>query len=160
MRQRKPVLLQLIQQRARPKMPLLAQPRGHVVDERLKRVRCQPRPHSGCALSGQMGAQRLAVKPGMAGDRRDRPTTLAQGIYFHIVLPCEQEKADLLRSKAIGVRHPQHRRRPALIGGATRVGNFDERQWEISASAIKSTPVTLGFPSWYRNPLLGLASFP
>ncbi|MFT9660022.1 hypothetical protein ACM0CK_17915, partial [Mycobacteroides abscessus subsp. abscessus] len=29
------------------------------------------------------------------------------------------------------------RRRPALLGGATRVGNFDERQWGISVSAIK-----------------------
>ncbi|MEE6140731.1 hypothetical protein SKC41_31050, partial [Mycobacterium sp. 050128] len=30
----------------------------------------------------------------------------------------------------------QHRRRPALLGGATRVGNFDERQWGISVSAV------------------------
>ncbi|WP_207569603.1 hypothetical protein, partial [Mycobacteroides abscessus] len=37
---------------------------------------------------------------------------------------------------AAGVRHQQHRRRPALLGGATRVGNFDERQWGISVSAI------------------------
>ncbi|WP_074292559.1 hypothetical protein, partial [Mycobacteroides abscessus] len=27
---------------------------------------------------------------------------------------------------------------PALLGGATRVGNFDERQWGISVSAIKA----------------------
>ena len=26
--------------------------------------------------------------------------------------------------------------RPALLDGATRVGNFDERQWGISASAV------------------------
>src|SRR6476620_8890515 len=37
---------------------------------------------------------------------------------------------------ATGVRHQQLRRRPALLGGATRVGNFDERQWGISASAV------------------------
>src|SRR6185437_16026912 len=39
---------------------------------------------------------------------------------------------------ATGVRHQQLRRRPALLGGATRVGNFDERQWGISASAVKA----------------------
>ena len=37
---------------------------------------------------------------------------------------------------AVGVRHQQHRGRPALLGGATRVGNFDERQWGISVSAV------------------------
>src|SRR6185312_12785437 len=40
---------------------------------------------------------------------------------------------------ATGVRHQQLRRRPALLGGATRVGNFDERQWGISASAVSRT---------------------
>lgn len=40
--------------------------------------------------------------------------------------------------EATGVRHQQLGRRPALLGGATRVGNFHERQWGISASAVTS----------------------
>jgi len=38
---------------------------------------------------------------------------------------------------ATGVRHQQLRGRAALLGGATRLGNFDERQWGISASAVR-----------------------
>lgn len=34
------------------------------------------------------------------------------------------------------VRDHQHQGRPALFGGATQVGNFDERYWGISASAV------------------------
>ena len=50
-------------------------------------------------VTGQiLFTDRLAVEPGVAGDRRDRPTTLGQGMYFHIVLPCEHEKAGLLRA--------------------------------------------------------------
>src|ERR1700757_2677037 len=78
-------------------MRVLAQPRADIVQERLERIRRAPRPHPRRSLPGQIGAHRLPVKPGMAGDRRDRPTTLAQGMYFHIVLPCEHEKAVLLR---------------------------------------------------------------
>src|SRR6185312_16204930 len=44
---------------------------------------------------------------------------------------------------ATGVRHQQLRRRPALLGGATRVGNFDERQWGISASAVTAARTSL-----------------
>jgi hypothetical protein len=62
-----------------------------IVQERLERIGRRPRPHPRRSLPGQIGAHRLPVKPGVAGDRRDRPTTLAQGMYFHIVLPCEHE---------------------------------------------------------------------
>lgn len=34
------------------------------------------------------------------------------------------------------VRRQQHRERRALLGGAPHVGNFDESQWGISASAV------------------------
>jgi hypothetical protein len=43
---------------------------------------------------------------------------------------------------AAGVRHQQHLRRPALLGGVTQVGNFDERQWGTSVSTIKGTGLT------------------
>jgi hypothetical protein len=36
------------------------------------------------------------VTAGVSGDRRDRPASLVQGMYFHIVLPCQHEKAGLL----------------------------------------------------------------
>ncbi|MCZ0731162.1 hypothetical protein, partial [Mycolicibacterium iranicum] len=32
---------------------------------------------------------------------------------------------------------------PALLGGATRVRNFDERQWGISVSAVKWDSATI-----------------
>jgi hypothetical protein len=56
-------------------------------------------------------------------------------MYFQVVLPCELRKRASFDG-ATGVRHQQLRGRPALLGGATRVGNFDERQWGNLASAV------------------------
>src|SRR5271166_1670081 len=78
-------------------MRILDQPSRHVVDERVERIRRRPRPHPRVLFTVEIPADRLAVEPGVAGDRRDRPTTFAQGMYFHIVLPCEHEKAGLLQ---------------------------------------------------------------
>jgi len=78
-------------------------------------------------VTGQiLFTDRLAVEPGVAGDRRDRPTTLAQSMYFHSSSHVSIRKRASFDG-ATGVRHQQLRRRPALLGGATRVGNFDER---------------------------------
>jgi hypothetical protein len=96
-RQPKPQALEFVEQGAGPQMRILHQARRHIVDERVKRIRRRPGTHPRLLFTIQVLADRLTVEPGVAGDRRDRPTTFAQSMYFHIVLPCEHEKAGLLK---------------------------------------------------------------
>ncbi|PVY23347.1 hypothetical protein C7458_12713, partial [Williamsia muralis] len=55
----------------------------------------------------------------------------------------------------------QHRGRPALVGGATRVGNFSERYWGISMSAVNSAKAqwTLEELGWSLVPPGDLAAW-
>jgi hypothetical protein len=77
MGQAEPEVFEFIKQGAGPQMRVLQQTRGDVVDEPVERIRARPGTFPGLALTGQVSADRLAVEPGMAGDRRDRPTTFA-----------------------------------------------------------------------------------
>lgn len=74
-RQTETQTLEFVVQGARPQMRVLGQPRGDVVDERIKRIRAGPGTDPGLAVTGQVLADRFAVETGVAGDRRDRPTT-------------------------------------------------------------------------------------
>lgn len=61
-------------------------------------------------------------------------------------------------NEATGVRHQQHRRRPALLGGATRVGKFSERQWGFSVSAITGRLLAMGDAAGNDDDGLGLCA--
>ena len=66
---------QLVEQGAGPQVRVLDQPGGH--SRRTGRTGPgRPGPHPRCLFPSQVLADRLAVAAGVAGDRRDRPTTL------------------------------------------------------------------------------------
>lgn len=79
----------------------------------------------------------------------DTPGELRDGRHAEIVQPRLRRACTSMSSShvsmrkrasfdgATGVRHKQLRGRPALLGGATRVGNFDKRQWGNSVSAVR-----------------------
>src|SRR6476659_9241176 len=85
-RQPEPQLFELVEQGAGPQVRILSQPGADIVDERLERIRTQPRPHPRRSLPRQIIPHRLTVPTGVSSDRRDRPTTFTKGMYFHIVL--------------------------------------------------------------------------
>jgi hypothetical protein len=76
-RQPKAQLLEFVVERAGPQVQVLGQPRDHVVDERIERIRVGAGTHAGRAVTGQILADRFTVEAGVTGDRRDRPTTFA-----------------------------------------------------------------------------------
>ncbi|CCW10423.1 hypothetical protein EBESD8_9540 [Rhodococcus aetherivorans] len=90
-------VLEFVAQGPRPQVRVLAQPGRDVVDERLERVLTGAFAHTGGGGSVQVVADGASVAAGVPGDRRDRPASLVQCVYLHIVLPCQHEKAGLLR---------------------------------------------------------------
>ena len=134
-RQPESQLLKFVEQRAGPQMRVLNQAGGDVVDERVERIRRRPRTHPGF-FTVQIFADRLSVTNPVwrAIAEIDQPRlrrACTSTSSSHVSM---RKRASF--NGAIGVRHQQHRRRPALLGGATRVGNFDERQWGNSTSAV------------------------
>ncbi len=70
-------------------MRVLEQPGPHVVLEAVKRVVVDAPAHADAAFTGQIGPDGLAVMAEVTGDRGDRPTSLAERVSVHIILPCE-----------------------------------------------------------------------
>ena len=81
--------LDLVVQRARPDVRVVAQPDGEVLDEGSEPVARRRLALTGLALSFDIGADGLAVAAEVAGYRRHRPPPLDQGADLHVFLLCE-----------------------------------------------------------------------
>jgi hypothetical protein len=126
--------LKLVEQGDAPQMRILDQPRRDVVEERRGRV------------DGTLTRPRFPLAVQVVPDRLAVPATWRA--IAVIVQPCRRSAwISTLSSRVIMstgspsnrwcvVRDHQRRRRPAPRGGATPAGNFGERQWGISVSAI------------------------
>src|SRR6185312_15398658 len=121
-------LEQLVEQRGRPQVRVLAQPFPAVADERLERIRLGPPALAGDPAPLQVGADGLAVMSQVSGDRRDRPAPAMQRVRVHIVLPCDHERWRSLHGLRV-VRDQQLRRDLRRLDGATRVGKFSKQVW-------------------------------
>lgn len=131
-------------------MRILGQPGRDVVDERIKRIRVRTGTHAGFPSPTKYLQTVLRSKP-------------VWRAIAEIVQPCLRSACTSTSSShvsmrkrasfggATGVRHQQPGRRPAFLGGATRMGNLDERQWGISVSAVKDPGV---INAWLFNPQL------
>jgi hypothetical protein len=91
-------LEQLVEQRGRPQVRVLAQPFPAVAGERLERIGLGPAALAGDPVAAQVGADGLAVMAQVPGDRRDRPAPAMQRVRVHIVLPCDHETWRSLRT--------------------------------------------------------------
>ncbi|WP_220454131.1 hypothetical protein [Nocardioides immobilis] len=78
-------------------MRILTEPLTDVFDERLERIVLGGLAHAGDPLTGQIGADGLAVPTQMPGDRGDRPTPPVQRVRVDVFLPCQHGKRGLLR---------------------------------------------------------------
>src|SRR5215218_2059350 len=106
-------------------MRILDQPRPAVVDEHDEPVLTRRGPHPSDAFVVQVAADRLAVMTEMTGDRRDRPTSLAERVSVHIVLLCEHGTG-LPRWLAV-VEDSSLEGAPPRRVGPTQVGRFSEQ---------------------------------
>ena len=124
-RQPEPQLLKLVEQGAGPQVRVLDQPRGDVVDERLERIRGRPARTPGVRHPGQIIADRLAVRPvWRAIAEIDQPRlrrACTSTSSSHVSM---RKRASF--DGAAGVRHQQHRGRPAL--------SAEPHGWGISMS--------------------------
>lgn len=105
-----PQLEQLIEQRRRPHMRVIPEPDPAVLDERPDHRRCRPDTLLGLPLAIEVGTDRLTVMAKMPGDRRDRPTSPAQRVCFHIISPAEHHSPRSSRSPL--TRRPSRRTGP------------------------------------------------
>jgi hypothetical protein len=77
------------EQHRRPHVHVVAQPLTDIGLEPGEHVRPSLRPHARFPPARQVGADRLAVPAGVAGDSRDRPAPLAQRCDLHVFLCCQ-----------------------------------------------------------------------
>jgi len=79
-----------------PEVWVIVEAGSQVRHERLDGIRGAAASDTGFLFTADIGTDRLAVAPEMAGDRRDRPASLVQCVDFHVFSLCEHG-AGLLR---------------------------------------------------------------
>jgi hypothetical protein len=93
-------------------MPVVDEAGCEIANKRFERIRSGLPADAGLPLAGNIGADRLAVAPEVAGDGRDRPTPSCECVDLHVFSLCEHRPGPL---PCFGVEHRQHRLGPCPV---------------------------------------------
>src|SRR5450759_5371371 len=86
----------LVEERAQPEMGIVDEAGCQIWRERFERIGDPGSADAGRPIAADIGADRLAVAPEVAGDGRDRPASPGECVDLHVVSLCEHRRG-LLR---------------------------------------------------------------